>query len=248
MPQLERADAVPASHSFLENINNEIPSYEMEAKLGFEKYISSDTTIELIEEFFASNTDISNQNNTFHSGVNTVNKYTHEGENFSVVHRFDGVRFVKRKSRKIVRTDGVIISEEARTKWDNGSPFPSETGISLEKSKLVGIIYREKKGIFVLKDMRTYQIVLDTVNCAPQKKEKLVSNKTLQQLEIEYKGSNNYPLWGIQESEVVSSIANDIVYIRGLIQANLSSNGIFVHVTRQTKTKWLLENILTQNA
>lgn len=227
---------VPPRHDFLEGIYNEAPEQELEAKLGFISLVKPKEAIGVISERILENTNIDILDETFQPAMNTVQKYSDQhGKSFSVIQRLDGARFVKSKPNKIKRTDGVIVSQETKIAWDIGTDFPEETGIVFENSEFLGTVSRRKDGVFVQKDDRVYQIVLDTVKHIAGS----MSEHTLQQLEIEYKGAWNKASSLREATEIIDSIAEDIVHLRDIAQFSLADAGINTKITKKSKTKWL---------
>jgi len=232
---------------------NEVPGYEIEAKLN----IISDTEINrvasLIYEFFNGR----DQDFEIHQGLEIVKEsYTHavrygyrdkDGrlkEAFVITDRPER-RWVGIKRKKNVFDHNLILTrEEIREtlkRWPEWTPFAEETvtkeeaaGLQIEADDIVKIGSSKRRKLFVYiinkKTDRGYIASVDESVSDQDGSKKM-------QVEIEYGiRSGIQPVYGLG---IVSAIEEDIDLIRRKIIAVTKKDGIILEPTIETKFDWL---------
>jgi hypothetical protein len=246
--KLQPVHAIAAEREYFEGLVNEVPDIELEAKLVFKEEVKPHEVLtEIMDNLSFNRSFLTLFVPHILSTSNIVDKYSYGDGNLSVLHRQDGTTAIKRKLKK-TKKDNVIIRGESKVDLDNDqNPLQEASehyGIPRDEMAYVGTLKREKSRIVLSNDRsgRVYTLVIDTTSIAddPKKGER----KPLQQMEIEYKGtdplhSNPYNLSGTLEP--IDEIALEIAEIRQEIGNYLQDMGLPVSSTNKTKTKWLKE-------
>jgi hypothetical protein len=231
--------------AYLEGLVNELPEFEVEAKIALTGDVQIRKLLEGIATTFASRwRRFSLYAPKILATEQLIEKYTSEHGHFSIMRSIDESDRIKRKARVSVsgRDDGIRLRREEQI------PVPANTDavklamrrykISSTELKFLGTLYRRKRWLVLINQRsgRVYTVVVDRSHPTHDMQQSVV------QLEIEYKGTRPDRVKAspaLSEDVLVEEVAAEIRSIRKVIAAHLRSHGVEFHLTEQSKTRWL---------
>jgi hypothetical protein len=239
---------LPQEKQYLDGLINGLAGKEVEGKLN----IGKDGDPEKVIESFMSTVAIGKGRVTLAadhilSSSTIVEKYSYEGEGFSLVIREeDGMAFVRKKSGKQTWGDKIIVADETKILFDpddeNALSKIFSPAVNFEQIEYLGTFKRDKVKAFVNVDGNVHQVVFDTTRVVEDSDNRIpLDTAPFRQIEVEYEGSREESKYMKYRSLFTGKIVGNVELIRDAVTTSVNENGISAEPTTLTKTQWFKE-------